>query len=39
MIERVTVVNEETLLIRIQDMDAEIETRLPMRKTGKNRKS
>ena len=37
MVERISVVNEETLLVRIRDVDAEIEVHLPARKTTKSK--
>ena len=35
MVERISVVNDDTLQVRIRDVDAEIEVHLPARKTGK----
>ena len=37
MVERISVMNEETLLVRIRDVDAEIEIHLPARKTTKSK--
>ena len=36
MVEKVTVVNEEALVVRIRDTGAEIEARIPARRAGKN---
>ena len=36
MVERITVVNSDTLLVQIRDVDAGLEIHLPARKTGKS---